>query len=169
MKTVWGKNLIDAAEGVQSTAQNCRRGRVAQSSVLGHRLAMDIIRTQGGEAVIIENDAVNFFDRILVELGAVATMKMGLPRGAAEFMVNVLKQMRHHIARGERISKTFVETGIMHIFDGTGQGTGWAQEIWKMVSDIVLTAMETFQQRIVLQFPYQRIEDRRTVEGHEDG
>ena len=26
MKTVWGKSLMDAAEGVQSTAQNCRRG-----------------------------------------------------------------------------------------------------------------------------------------------
>ena len=48
---------------------------------------MDTIRIQGGEAVVIENDAVNCFDRILVELGAVASMRMGLPEGAATFMV----------------------------------------------------------------------------------
>ena len=67
MKTVWGKNLIDAATGFQSTAQSCRRGRFAQSSVLGHMLEMDTIKIQGGEAVIIENDVVNCFGRILVE------------------------------------------------------------------------------------------------------
>ena len=168
MKTVWGKNLMDAAEEVQSTAQNCRRGRVAQSSVLGHRLAMDIIKTQGGEAVVIENDAVNCYDRILVELGAVSTMRMGLPKESAEFMVTVLKQMRHHIAMGEYVSERFVASGLTNIFDGTGQGTGWAPAIWQNVFDIVLTAMEKFQPGIILKSPDGRIVDKRTVEGHVD-
>ena len=70
-------------------AQNYRIGRVAQSSVLIHIISMDILRTQGDKAVIIEKDAVNYFYLILVELGEVASMQMGLPRGAAEFMINV--------------------------------------------------------------------------------
>ena len=111
MKTVWGENLIDAATVFQSTAQNRRRGRFAQSSVLDHRLAMDTIKIQGGEAVIIENDAVNCFGRILVELGAVALMRMGLPEGAAAFMVKVLKEMKHHISIGDYVSSKFVESG----------------------------------------------------------
>ena len=53
MKTVWGKRMMDSAEDVLSTAQNCRRGRVVQSSVLGHRLGMDITKTQHGEAIFI--------------------------------------------------------------------------------------------------------------------
>ena len=165
MKTVWGKNLIDVTTEVQSTAQNCRRGRVAQSSVLGHRLAMDTIRIQGGEAVIIENDAVNCFDRILVELGAVASMRMGLPEGAAKFMVKVLKEMKHHIAMGDYVSQKFVESGGDKIFDGTGQGTGWAPAIWQVVFDIVLQAMEKFQPGIILVSPDGKITDKRTVEG----
>ena len=168
MKTVWGKNLMDAAEGFQSTAQNCRRGRVAQSSVLGHRVAMDIIKTQGGEAVIIENDAVNCYDRILVELGALASMRFGLPDEAAKFMVEILKRMRHHVVIGGHVSEKWVESGIYHIFDGRGQETGWAPAIWQAVFDIVLTAMEKFQPGVLLRSPDGGVEDRRTVEGHVD-
>ena len=69
---------------------------------------------------------MNCYDQILVELGALASMRFGLPSEAAKFMVEILKGMEHHVAIGDHISERCVETGVDKVFDGTGQGTGWA-------------------------------------------
>ena len=76
--------------------------------------------------------------------------------------------MKHHIAMGDYVSRNFLELGEMHVFDGTGQGTGCAPAIWQVVFDIVLTTMEKFQPGIVMISPDGKIVYKRTVEGHVD-
>ena len=59
MKEVWARRLLSSADPKMNTSQNARKNRVFHSSVLGHRLGLDITLTAHGEMIVVENNAVN--------------------------------------------------------------------------------------------------------------
>ena len=72
---------MKAITPILNDSQNALTGRVTQSSILGHRIAMDTIFVNGEDCIIVENDAVNCFDRIIPVIAALAFLWMGLAGG----------------------------------------------------------------------------------------
>ena len=149
-------------------SQNALQGRVTQSGVLSHRIALDAMFVQGEESIIIENNAVNFFDRILPNVAAVAMMRLGMTIGMVWFYMNFLESANHHIMLGNTPSEVAYahsqNTPIMR----SGQGTGWAGPSWFAVSDILFTSLAKNQPGVYLVSPDGKTEDFRTAEASVD-
>ena len=137
------------------------KGKVTQSSIMSHRIAMDTMFAYGEKAIVIENDAVNCFDRILTHIAAAAFYRMGMTIGIISLYMNFVEGANHHVLLGAKPSTTSyshsVETPIM----GSGQGTGWAGPSWFAVADIILTALKENQPGMTLESP-----DGETIDEH---
>ena len=62
MKAIWSQTLMKAITSHLHPNQNALRGKVTQSSVLSHRIALDTMFVNGKKCIVIKNDAVNCFD-----------------------------------------------------------------------------------------------------------
>ena len=168
MKEIWARRLLTVADPKMNTSQNAKKNRVVQSSVLGHRLGLDIALTTHGEMIVVENDAVNCYDRIIIELAAIATIRMGMARSAAIFMLEILRGMTHYLVLGSEVTEGSIKTTEDVRLDGTGQGTGWSPVIWMTVFGVVLRAVQLFQPGVRFTSPDGKEIDERWVEGHVD-
>ena len=144
MKTIWSKRLMSHVQHLLHPSQNATAGKVPQSSVLSHKLALNIMFIKGEKSVINENDASNCYDRILVPIAALACLRVGLPENAACFMTSFLSQAKHFLLRsGVQSCNHFAHTPEVRV-DGTGQGTGWSPPLWTLVADILITSMAEY-------------------------
>lgn len=107
-------------------------------------------------------------ERIIVELGAVVPMRTGLPTEAEKSIIEILRNMKHHVLLANKISELVLESGVDPYFDVVGQGTGWGLCIWKVVFDIILTTVQKYQPRFLLKSPDGKGEEFRMVEKHVD-
>ena len=80
--------------------QNALKDKVTQSSILSHRMALDIMFLMGEKAIIIENDAVNCYDRILTNVASLALLRMGMAVDAVKFFLKFLETAVHHLVLG---------------------------------------------------------------------
>ena len=168
MKAMWSSALMKAVTPVLQTTQNALRGRVTQSGVLSHRIALDTIFVLGEECIIIENDAVNCFDRILPHIAAMAFMRLGMVLGMVTFYLNFLEAAEHSIILGgEPTERKYAHSESTPIL-GSGQGTGWAGPSWYAVSDIIFTGLTENQPGIYLESPDRNTKDFRTAEASVD-
>ena len=153
-----------AMQPVMKQEQNAMKGKVTQSSVISHRIAMDTMFAYGEKAIVIENDAVNCFDRILTHIAAAAFYRMGMAIGIIGLYMNFMEGAKHHVLLGAKPSATSyshsAETPIM----GSGQGTGWAGPSWFAVADIILTTLKENQPRMRLESPDGETIDERHAE-----
>ena len=168
MKVVWAKNLMRHARPLLNSSQNAVAGKVPQSSVLSHKLALSTMLITGESSVIIANDATNCYDRILLPIAVIATLRAGLPKHAASFMLLFLLAARHHLLiSGEQTTDHFNFNDNSRV-DGTGQGTGWSPAIWTLVSDIMLTALTRYYAGMVISAPDGSSLDERHAEMYVD-
>ena len=125
-----------------NTQQNALKERVTQSSVLSHRIALDQLFLRGERLIVIENDAVNCYDRILRHVAALALSRGGLPDQALAFFKRFLTEAHHHILIGGKPSEGKFADSAQTPIEGSGQGTGWSPPTWFMIADIILQALE---------------------------
>ena len=164
MKAMWSSALMRAVTPILQTSQNALRGRVTQSGVLSHRIALDTIFVLGEECIITENDAVNCFDRILPHIAAMAFMRLGMVLGMVVFYLDFLEKAEHSIILGgEPTKRRYAHSESTPIL-GSGQGTGWAGPSWYAVSDIIFTGLKENHPGIYLESPDGNTKDFRTAE-----
>lgn len=147
MKIVWAKGLGDRIEndGTLNGSQYARRGQVAQTSILNKRMSYDLQYVMRMPSFQADNDAVNCYDRIVVNIAAIAAMRMGLGEEAAKFLVKTLRKFKHSIRLGGKPSEREFCDSLRKRIHGTGQGTGWSPVLWSVVDDVIITLMEKFQ------------------------
>ena len=168
MKEVWARRLMTSADPLLIDSQNAKKQKVAQSAVLNHRLGMDLTLAKHSEAIIVVNDAVNCYDRIILEVAALASMRMGMTIACSIFFINLLRSVKHFLVLGSLVTEGFVQSSKSEPLDGTGQGAGWSPVTWMTVFDIVLTAVRKFQPGVLYRSPDKTVEDRRDAEGYVD-
>ena len=54
------------------------KGILVQSLVLGNILDLDITLAAQGEMVAVQNNVVSLYDKMHIQIGALATMRMGM-------------------------------------------------------------------------------------------
>ena len=77
--------------------QNALKGKVVQSSILSHRIGMDIMFINAESSIFVEKDAVNCYDRILLGVAALAMTRAGVPIKMTTFSLDLLERSRHHV------------------------------------------------------------------------
>ena len=168
MKAIWSQAFMRAITPILNDSQNAVTGRVTQSSILGHRIALDTIFVNGEDCIIVENDAVNCFDRIIPIIAALAFLRMGLAAAIIQFYLTLLENARHYIIVDGAPSPEYYahsrDTPIM----GSGQGTGWAGPSWFAVADLIFTALAENQPGMYLVSPDRKTEDFRIAEASVD-
>ena len=95
MKTIWAKRLMSQARTFLNPCQNAAAGKVPQSSVLSHKIALSTMLIKGETSFIIVNDATNCYDRILLPIAVIAILRAGLPKHAASFLLLFLQCAKH--------------------------------------------------------------------------
>ena len=168
MKRIWSRHLMGKTTAKLHSNQNALKNRVTQSSILSHRIALDNMFLVGEKAVIIENDAVNCYDRILTMVAALALLRAGMAMSSVKFMLEFLERAVHRLVLGGKPTvgsyRHSTETQIM----GTGQGTGWSPPIWFLVADIIIAALIINQPGLLLTSPTGETIDLRQNEKHVD-
>lgn len=95
--------------------------------------------------IVVENDAKNCYDRMVLEVATLATMRLGLPHCAAVFMILILLVLSCFLGLGGNFSNGHIPSSLSTFFDGKGQCTGWSQRILPTVLDIILLDIQKFQ------------------------
>ena len=157
-----------AVSTILHPSQNALQGRVTQSGVLNHRIALDTMFVRGKECVVVENNAVNYFDMILPIIAAFALMRLGMSLGTVWFYLNFLELAEHHILLGNKPLRGKYSHSQNTPIMGSRQGTGWAGPSWFSVSDILFTSLGQNQPGIYLISPNGETEDFRTAEASVD-
>ena len=170
MKHVWAKGLGDkiTEEKLLNESQYARRGQVAQNNVLNKRLSYDLQHTLRMESFQADNDAVSCYDRIVVNIAAIATMRLGLGGEAAKFLVKTLREFRHKIMLGGVPSMKMFCDSLQKRMHGTGQGTGWSPVIWSAVDDIIISLMERCQPGQIFDSPDGRLRAVQMLDAYVD-
>ena len=168
MKCLWSKRLMTTITPFLDKQQNALKGRVTQSSVLSHRVALDLMFITGERSIVIENDAVNCYDRILRIVAILALALAGMPFLALMFFQAFLAEARHHlILGGKPTTRCFADSRTTPI-EGSGQGTGWSPPTWFMIAEIILRALRANQPGMLLISPAGETTDFRAAEKHVD-
>ena len=59
MKCLWSQRLMRSITPFLNEQQNATKGRVTQSSILSHRVALDLMFLNGEKSIITESDVAN--------------------------------------------------------------------------------------------------------------
>ena len=68
MKALWSSCLMRIVSERLNNGQNALKGRATQSFIISHRIALDKIFMRDKSAIIIKNDAVNYYCWILMHV-----------------------------------------------------------------------------------------------------
>ena len=119
-----------------------RKSKSAIEHALNKVMTMDISRIKKEAMIIIANDAVSCYDRILLLAAYLTMLKFGIPKEAAQSIISTLGQMEHHIrtAKGDSV-RTYGGLKWICLPHGIGQGNGAGPAIWTCVSTPLFEAL----------------------------
>ena len=80
----------------------------------------------GGDCVVVGNNAVNCFGRIIPRVAALAFLRMGLAANIICFYLNFLEKAQHYIIVEGNLTNARYSHSQMTPIMGRGQGMGWA-------------------------------------------
>ena len=93
--------------------------------------------------VVISNDARGCFDRMALAIGAIAFLRLGVPRQAIRSLFTTLANMKHFVRTAHGDSSTYYSGTKTHPLQGGGQGNGAAGPMWIAISIILLSIIAT--------------------------
>jgi hypothetical protein len=140
-----GKDTINRAERLKLIPKDqagSRKHRRSVISALEKVLCNDILHFHRLAAAIVSNDAKSCYNRIVLWIAALASLRLGLGKGPVQEMMNTLQQAVHRIntAYGDSSSTYGGSNDPPH--QGVGQGNGAGPTIWAVISAILLTIMK---------------------------
>lgn len=144
MKTIWAKRLMSSVKHLLHPSQNAMAEKVPQSSILSHKLDLNTIFICGESSIAIENDASNCYDRILVLIATLASLRAGLPKPMAQFLTSFLSNAKHYPFWSGQKSRNYFSDNPTSRVDGTGQGISWSPTVWSLVANILITTMSNY-------------------------
>ena len=168
MKCLWSQRLMRSVTPFLNKQQNATKGRVTQSSILSHRVALDLMFLNGERSIITESDVANCYDRILRHIATMALSRAGMTGQALSFFQEFLRQARHYLLLSGKQSEGCFADSAQTPVEGSGQGTGWSPPVWLLIADIILKALEDNQPGLFLTSPDGSTTDFRAAEKHVD-
>ena len=99
---IWSKRLNQAASmnGFFNQSQYALPEKTCNSAVPKKVLFFDLLRQTQQAGSIVDFDAKAAYDSIIPALATVICMRMGLPRGAGDFMTQLINKMEYSVATG---------------------------------------------------------------------
>ena len=97
---ILGREAMRRAEEAKKLAPEqygSRKGLSAEKHALNKRLLVDILRVQKRPGIICANDAKACYDRILHFSAYISIRRAGIPKEAAQSMLEPIRQMKHYI------------------------------------------------------------------------
>ena len=73
------------------SSQNSAKDKVSQSSVLSHKIVLDIMFPRKERYIYIENDTAACYNQILLTIVGLVTTRMGTPVEVVNFMKSFLE------------------------------------------------------------------------------
>ena len=113
-----------------------RQGKMGISMVLLKRISYDIIRQTRIDACMFDNNATACYDRIIPSMAMLKCRRAGLPRPAAQVVLQFLQHAQYHVRTAYGISAEAFSNLIDYVL-GLIQGTGHAGPGWAMTSSIM--------------------------------
>jgi hypothetical protein len=115
-------------------------GQTCNNAVLDKTLFLDLSRQTLTPGILMEYDITAAFDRVLAGLSTVTWQRVGLPRVAGNFMVNLLNSMSFHLITGfGQSEESFSNNQEGIIGQGVLQGSSSAGSLFLLNSDISLS------------------------------
>ena len=118
--------------------------------------------------MVVENDAVNVYYGIHIQMVELAMMRIGMAKKVDTFILNLLEKLAHYMILGGITTGVFVRTKQGSYIDSTGHGTGCSPVIWMCLFDVVLTAIAVDQIVIYLKTPNGSVIYFSTVDAYVD-
>ena len=97
MKCLWSQRLMRSITPFLNKQQNATKGRVTQSSILSHRVALDLMFLNGEKSIITESDVAYYYDHILRHIATMALSRAEMADKALAFFQEFLRQARHYL------------------------------------------------------------------------
>ena len=140
---IWSKRLNQAAtnSGLFNTSQYALPGKTCSSAVLKKVLFFDLLRQSQQTGSIVDFDVKAAYDSLIPALATVTCMRMGLPRGAGDFMTQLINNMEYSVATGLGESTKTYNAGTNPFFKCQGgmQGSTSAAPSYNIHHDVSLT------------------------------
>jgi hypothetical protein len=140
-----GKKMMEYGEANNLLAPEqfgSRHHKSAIEHAVNKRLAMDIIRQSGTDAVYVANDAKSCYDRILLIVAYLTMRKFGIPALVAKSTISTILQMKHKVRTRYGDSSRYYGGDKWDVKPhGCGQGNGYGPALWACISSPLLHIM----------------------------
>lgn len=117
-----------------------RPGRSAHDPALIEVLQHEIYRMSMKPGINFDLDATSCYDRILPNLAAICSRRVGVARSVARMNTNMLEQAKYHLKTSLGISSAYYQHCETKPIYGTGQGSGNSPSIWCFVCSVLFDA-----------------------------
>jgi len=115
MKILYSNAMMQPISPLLQTNQNALRDHATQSSILSYIIEINTIFIEREKSIITENDAKNFFERILMHIAAFAFNRVGMTKKIMSLYLNLLESAECHVLLGGGIHpKGSLSIHILH-------------------------------------------------------
>lgn len=123
MKILYSNAMMQPISPLLQTNQNALRDHATQSSILSYIIEINTIFIEREKSIITENDAKNFFERILMHIAAFAFNRVGMTKKIMSLYLNLLESAECHVLLGGGIHpKGSLSIHILHQQWGEARG-----------------------------------------------
>jgi endonuclease/exonuclease/phosphatase family metal-dependent hydrolase len=117
-----------------------RPGRSAHDPALLETLQNEIYRMSMKPGVVFDLDATSCYDRILANVAALSSRRMGMAKNVVLVNSCTLEKARYYLKTQLGVSDQFYQHSSSFPIHGTGQGSGNSPIIWCFVCDVLFEA-----------------------------
>ncbi len=114
--------------------------------------------------ILLNNDATSCFDRQIPNFFSMVCRHFGLPDDANFLFSELLKEMEYHIKTSSGISEEFYQHCSLFPIFGSGQGNGASAPIWLVVSVILMKALRSKHDGMVIYSPDGNLSTKRPID-----
>jgi len=161
-KALWSRKLMKIAnqEKIMTDDQyGGRKNRQAQSAILNKVLYYDINRMSMCECQYDDIDMKSNYDRELARLvTAEASIKLGMHRNDANFMVDFVENQEYYIKTAFGTTENHYKYTENEKLYGLGQGIAWAGPGWLISSDTIATCKKSTCSGMIFKSPISDLE-----------
>ena len=120
-----------------------RPGRSAHDPAFIEVLQNEIYRTSMKSGVVYDLDAASCYDRIVPNVAAIRSRRVGMPAPLVHLNMATLEKARYHVKTKLGVSEGHYTHHSMTPLYGTGQGSGNSPTLWCFVCSALFDALES--------------------------
>lgn len=139
------RQLMWSAEktGITPNQWGGRPNRSAPDCASRKLLTLEYKRYMRQPVALFFSDLASCFDRMMVSLSSIVSLKKGMDRNVCECRAKVMRQMKRHVRTGAGTSNTTYQQEEGEVpLEGEIQGKGDVMGLWALQSDSILNVHE---------------------------